>query len=97
MDNRALAQLLRDLRQSRKVTLREAADGLDIDPSHLSRLERGEKKPSPELRDRVAHYYRIDVDELRLADGGVPDDVVEILRAHPEAIDRLRSEYGRSS
>jgi transcriptional regulator with XRE-family HTH domain len=40
---RALAAALRQVRESRKVKLRELADKLDMDPSYLSRLETGKK------------------------------------------------------
>jgi transcriptional regulator with XRE-family HTH domain len=89
-----LAELLRDLRRSRGESLREAANGLGIDPSHLSRIERGQKQASEPLRERAAKYYAVDDVVLDLAAGDIPDDVVEILRQHPELISRLRSEYG---
>ncbi len=40
-------------------------------------------------------YYDVDEETLALAEGKLPTDVVEILRTHPELIDRLRDEYGR--
>jgi len=92
-----LAKLLRDLRSSRGQSLREAADGLGIDPSHLSRLERGEKLPSPNLRARAANYYDVDGELLTLASGDIPPDVIEILRSHPQLIEQLRADYGEQS
>ena len=92
-----LAKLLRDLRSSRGQSLREAAEGLRIDPSHLSRLERGEKQASPDLRQRAAHYYEVEDELLTLASGDVPLDIIEILRAHPELIDELRAVYGKQA
>lgn len=92
-----LAKLLRDLRSTRGESLREAAGGLCIDPSHLSRLERGEKQPSSELRQRAAHYYEVDDELLSLASGDVPTDIVEILRSNPQLIDELRNDYGEQS
>jgi transcriptional regulator with XRE-family HTH domain len=89
-----VAALLRELRESRGETLRIAADGLGIDPSHLSRVERGEKQPSFGLTQKAASYYRVSEDLVQLSIGQVPEDVLEILRAHPEELDRLRSTYG---
>lgn len=91
-----LANLLRELRESRGTSLRAAARELAVDPAHLSRLERGTKPASDDLLMRAANYYDVPQELLALAEGKVPDDIVEIIRAHPDLITRLRSEYGRS-
>ena len=87
-------RLLREIRRRRGATLVTAADQLGITPGHLSRLERGEKLPSPEVVGKAARYYEIDEDLLGLEQGIVPEDVVQILRDNPEVIHRLREEYG---
>lgn len=92
-----LGKLLRDLRASRGETLRSAAAALEVDPSHLSRVERGEKQPSPELQRRAANYYHVESSHLALAAGDIPPDIVEILRANPNLVERLRRDYGSSS
>jgi transcriptional regulator with XRE-family HTH domain len=91
---RPLAELLRDLRETRGASLRAAARDLGVDPSYLSRLERGEKPASPGVLERAARYYQVEQEELALAAGALPQDVVQILRDHPELIERLRAEYG---
>lgn len=94
MGTRPLSELLRELREERGASLRAAAKDLGVDPSYLSRLERGEKPPSPQLLRKAADYYEVSPEALALAEGKLPADVVEIVRAHPELIDRIRSEYG---
>lgn len=91
------ATLLRELREAQKRSLRTAASDLGMAPSHLSRLERGERSSSPEVSRRLANYYGISSELLELADGRIPTDVIQILLEHPNEIDRLRSEYGASS
>ena len=87
------ARLLRRMREQKGRSLRATAEDLGVAPSHLSRLERGEKAPSDELIQRAAKYYGIDDDLVALASGRVPPDVVGILRDHPELLDELRHRY----
>jgi transcriptional regulator with XRE-family HTH domain len=87
------ARLLRQLRQERGQSLRIAAAELGVAASHLSRLERGEKSPSGELRRRAAKYYGITEDLIALDEGRAPEDIIDILRAHPEVVDELRSRF----
>jgi transcriptional regulator with XRE-family HTH domain len=81
------------MREERGRSLRATAEDLGVAPSHLSRLERGEKAPSEELIHRAAIYYGIDDDVVALASGRIPQDVLAILLAHPEALADLRQRY----
>lgn len=87
------AQVLRNLRESQGRSLRTAASELGLAASFLSRIERGERSYSPELGQRIAHYYGVSREVLDLADGRLPDDIIKILQDHPEEIDRLREAY----
>jgi len=93
-DTAGAARLLRKLREQRGESLRAAASELGVAPSHLSRLERGEKSPSEELRRRAAHYYGVSEDSVTLDEGRIPDDIVQILRMHPEILPELRRRFG---
>ena len=42
----------------------------------------------------MAAYYMRSPDEVLLAAGKVPDDIVEILRSNPVLVDELRQRYG---
>ena len=95
MTTRPLASLLRELRDQQGASLRAAAKALDVDPSHLSRLERGEKPASDRLLTRASRYYDVPLQRLELAKGALPDDIVEILLERPGLIDKLRRDYGR--
>lgn len=94
METRPLATLLRELRTRQGTSLRGAARDLGVDPSYLSRLERGQKSPSGDMLHRASNYYDIPFEELERAQGALPDDVVQILRDHPELVEKLRAEYG---
>jgi transcriptional regulator with XRE-family HTH domain len=89
-----VSDLLREIRAERGESIREVARNLGVDPSYLSRTERGEKPLSASVRDRLAAHYDVHPDVLRMASNEVPLDVVEILRRHPEAIGELRERYG---
>jgi transcriptional regulator with XRE-family HTH domain len=89
-----VADLLRRLRSEQGKSLRSVARDLGVDPSYLSRVERGEKPPSDDLQDRAARYYDVPTDRLELASRRIPDDIVNILMVHPELFGELRSRYG---
>lgn len=85
--------VLRELRRQRGQSLREAASDLGIDSSQLSRLERGERALSRDVAERLSAYYDVPNEQIEIAAGLVPPDLLEILRRHPEAATRLRELY----
>jgi transcriptional regulator with XRE-family HTH domain len=94
MDAAPVGDLLRDLRERQGRSLREAARALEVDPAHLSRVERGAKPASSTVLERAASYYSVPRELLALSRGVVPGDVVALLQRHPEVIEELRSRYG---
>jgi transcriptional regulator with XRE-family HTH domain len=95
MASKELAELLRELRESKGISLRGAARDLGVDASYLSRVERGDKKASPSVLDRAASYYELPREDFAFAEGKLPSDIVEILRSHPDLVRQLRKNYGR--
>lgn len=89
-----LHELLRDLRERKGRSLREAAKELDIDPAHLSRVERGAKPASAAMLERASVYYDVPEELLALSRGVVPTDIVAILQQHPKLLDEMRAKYG---
>lgn len=90
-------RLLRDLREQRQVSLRQAARDLSLDPAYLSRVERGDVPPSDRVATKLASYYMRSPDEVLLAAGRVPDDIINILQRHPNLVDELRRRYAPES
>lgn len=88
------ASLLRDLRRRQGDSLRAAASEIGVAPSQLSRMERGERAVGDAVVRRLSEYYQVPSEVIALAHGQLPDDVVAILREHPEEITRLRELYG---
>lgn len=62
-----LGQLLRELRESKGLLLRQVAASLDLDTALLSKFERDERKPSKEQVLSFSKFYNIDYEQLLLA------------------------------
>jgi transcriptional regulator with XRE-family HTH domain len=89
-------QLLRRLRSDKGVGIKRLAPDLGVTYSYLSKLESGDVGPSEAFVGRVSTYFHYDRNELLLAAGKVPHDVLEILRSHPQdAVKFLRERFGR--
>lgn len=91
------ANLLRALRREQGRSLRTAAADVGLAPSHLSRIERGQRSLGSDVSERLATYYGVSAELVALSSGDVPGDVVRILQGHPELIERLRDEYGEEN
>ena len=73
--------------------MRQVARQVGVDPSYVSRVERGEKQASATFRQRLAQHYHLRADDLDLAAGEVPPDITAILKAHPELLTELRERF----
>ncbi len=89
-----MAQLLREIRAKRGASVRQVARQVGVDPSYVSRVERGEKQASPAFRQRLVDHYGVSADDLELAAGSVPTDIAAILKGHPEVMQELRERFG---
>jgi transcriptional regulator with XRE-family HTH domain len=66
-----------------------------VNYTYLSKLENEEMSPSVELVERVAEYFDYDRNALMLSAGKVPEEILDILRQHPdEALKFLRDRFG---
>ena len=87
---------LRGIRRERGIGLKRVAPQVDLSYTFLSKLENGHVEPSGETIERLARFYGIASEEMALAAGKLPRDVVDILREHPdEAVALLRARFGR--
>lgn len=59
---------IRQWRKHRDLTLEQVADLLDMTPSHLSMLERGERGYTQETLEQLARALKTDVASLLLRD-----------------------------
>ncbi len=88
--------ILRELRTKEGVGIKRLAPELGVSYSYLSKLENNEIGPSKDLIDKIAKYFDYDRDQLLLAAGKIPPEILQILQDNPEeALDFLRERFGR--
>jgi transcriptional regulator with XRE-family HTH domain len=59
-----LGEIIRQQRVTIPLTLQELADMADVSPSHLGRIERGERFPSARILRKIARPMGFEEDEL---------------------------------
>lgn len=62
----SFGEVLRNLRETSELTLREVAAIVEIDPSLLAKIERNQRQPSKNLITNIANFFKIDEKELHL-------------------------------
>jgi transcriptional regulator with XRE-family HTH domain len=79
--NQTLGPFLRRERMAKKIGLREMARKIDMSPTYLSMIERGEYAPPAEEKVReIAKLIGCDEDELLALAGRVPSDLRDIIK-----------------
>ncbi len=63
----SLGDIIRKLREEKELPLRTVAAYLDIDQAILSRIERGQRKPTRELVVKLSKYFKTNEEELLVA------------------------------
>ena len=58
---------IRKLREDKELPLRTVAAYLDIDQAILSKIERGQRKPTREQVVRLAEYFKVKENDLLIA------------------------------
>jgi transcriptional regulator with XRE-family HTH domain len=89
------SQILRHLRTKAGLGIKRLAPELGVSYTYVSKLENGEVHPSADLVGRVADYFDYNRDRLLLSAGKIPEEILEILREHPDdALEFLRERFG---
>jgi HTH-type transcriptional regulator, competence development regulator len=90
-------EILRGLRTGAGLGIKRLAPELGVSYTYLSKLENKDVRPSEDLIRRVARYFSYDEDRLLMSAGRIPEEVLDILREHPEeAVEFLRARFTRS-
>lgn len=90
-----LGLLLRERRmqlyaKDRAYSLRQVSLRIGIEPSYLSKVERGERAPlSEEKLMALAKELNLNSDELIAMAGGIPRDIADIIRKRPRLFSML--------
>lgn len=102
--NKAFGDRIRELREARKrsdpnFSLRKFAKAVEISPTFLSRIERGEfDPPAADKIIRMAELLGIDADHLLALADKVNPELNEIIREKLQAVaDFLRTTRGMSA
>lgn len=91
--------LIKAARDQKGLILRQAAASLDIDQAIISKLERGDRKPTKEQIEKFAEFYQLSKNELItswLSDKVVysvmeEDNAEEILKVAEEKVKYLKT------
>ena len=63
----SLGDIIRQLREDKQLPLRTVAAFLDIDQAILSKVERGQRKPTREQVVKLAGYFKVKTNDLLIA------------------------------
>jgi len=64
MASNVLGDYLRDLRNKKRLSLREVGEAVGVSGSYLSQIETGERKPSAEILRKLAPAYGVPVRDI---------------------------------
>ena len=86
--NKSIGQVIRELREQKELLLREVAASLEIDPSLLSKIERGNKRPTKRQIILLAQIF--DVNEKELVIAYLSDRLVYEIREEELATEAIK-------
>lgn len=89
---KTLGNLLRELREQRKLLIREVAASLSLDQTLLSKIERDERKPTSEQLTSFCKFYKEAKEEIETA--WLSDKILKELKDHKlagKALDMAKS------
>jgi len=90
----SFGNLLRELREKENIGIKKLAPRLNVNYTYLSKLENDKVIPSKKFIERIAHYFKYDLDKLLISANKIPDDIREILKNNPkDAIEFLRGRF----
>ena len=81
----AIGTLLRDRREHLGLSLRAVAAAVDVNPAHLSRVEKGTTPPSTQLLRRISSALDLPEEEVFLMAGRIPDTYRAVTEHSPGA------------
>lgn len=84
---KTLGELVRELREKRNIPLRTVSAYLDVDPAILSKVERGQRKPTKEQVIKLAEYFKVSKTDLIVA--WLSDKIVYEMENEEQALKAL--------
>lgn len=83
-----LSELLKSKRESKGLLLREVAYKVDVDTALISKIEKGDRKPTREQIEKLA--VALDIDYTKLLTLWLSEKVYEDVQGEDVAIDAIR-------
>ncbi len=91
----SFGQRIRELRQSRSLSLRRAASELRISHPYLVQIEHGLETPSEELIRRISLFFGVDGNELLFSARKIDQTIASVATAFPDQTARTLHELRR--
>ena len=73
-NNNEFGKYLKKLREDLKLSTRQVQLDCGVNSSYVSQIERGSKKPSPAILEKLAQVYKTSYESLMSAAGYLPDN-----------------------
>ena len=97
IDVSGLGSFIRDQRDQAQMSLRQLAKAAEVSNPYLSQVERGLRKPSAEILNRIAQGLRISAESLYVQAGILSDRAGDEVVTTAIASDRTLTERQRTT
>ena len=97
IDVSGLGSFIRDQRDQAQMSLRQLSKAAEVSNPYLSQVERGLRKPSAEILNRIAQGLRISAETLYVQAGILSDRAGDEVVTTAIASDRTRTERQRTT
>jgi HTH-type transcriptional regulator, competence development regulator len=84
-----LSDYLRGLREAKGLSVRQLADQLGLEPSYISKIEHGDRKPSEPILKYFATYFGVNHHLLMAMSGQLTQGFMDVMLRYPEAFATL--------
>jgi transcriptional regulator with XRE-family HTH domain len=82
----SLGKKIKELREEKRISIRELGRRTDVSGMHISNLEKGKGNASPELVSKIAVALEANADELLHLADRVDPEVVNVIQKNPLAV-----------
>lgn len=80
-----LGDYLRGLREAKGLSVRQLAERLSLEPSYISKIEHGDRKPSETILRDLATYFGVNHHLLMAMSGQLTPEFIDLMLRYPEA------------
>ena len=81
-----LGERIKELREERKVGVRELGRLVDVSAMHISNIEKGKSSASAEIIQKIASALQTDADELLALADQIAPDVAGVINSNTQAV-----------